>query len=310
MRFSLQLPTDRVSLGAEFGSASAVMEMARAAEDQGFDAVHVTEHPIPSDAWMSSGGHHALDPFVALAFAAAATTRLRLQTHLCVVPYRNPFLTAKAVATLDSLSGGRVIFGAGTGYLEPEFRALGVDYAARNELFDEALVVMKQAWTGESVTVDGRGFSAHGHHALPRPAQRPHPPIWIGGNSRRAIRRAVDHGDGWMPIPSPAKLAERRRTPGIETLDDLGARLDYLRAYAAERARPAPRDVMFMPIGRSMYHRGEPDPGEERAQIEELAEIGVTTVAVGFPVDSRREFIGRVERYSREIAAKIGPRGR
>jgi probable F420-dependent oxidoreductase len=306
MRFTLQLPTDRVSLGAEYGSAAAVMEMARAAEDHGFDAVHVTEHPIPSDAWMGSGGHHALDPFVALAFAAAATTRLRLQTHLCVVPYRNPFLTAKAVATLDSLSGGRVIFGAGAGYLEAEFRALGVDYAARNELFDEALVVMKQAWTGESLHAEGHGFSAQGHHALPRPAQRPHPPIWIGGNSRRAIRRAVDHGDGWMPIPNPARLAERRRTPGLETLDDLRARLGVLRAYAAERARPVPRDVMFMPIGRSMYDRGEPDPGAEAAQIAELAELGVTYIGVGFPVDSRREFLSRVERYAREVAARVG----
>ena len=305
MRFSLQLPTDRVALGAEFGSAEAVMEMARAAEEHGYDAVYVTEHPIPSDDWMRTGGHHALDPFVALAFAAAATCRLRLQTNLCVVPYRNPFLTAKSVATLDSLSGGRVIFGAGAGYLEPEFRALGVDYAVRNELFDEALVVMKQVWTGESVEIEGRGFAAHGHHALPRPAQRPHPPIWIGGNSRRAIRRVVDHGDGWMPIPNPAKLAGRRRTPGLETLEDLRARIGYLRSYASERGRAAPRDLMFMPIGRSMYSRAEPDPGAEIAQIQELAELGVTQLAVGFPVDTRREYLHALERYAREIAARI-----
>lgn len=305
MRFSLQLPTDRVALGAEYGSAEAVMEMARAAEGCGYDAVYVTEHPIPSDDWMRTGGHHALDPFVALAFAAAATRELRLQTNLCVVPYRNPFLTAKAVATLDSLSGGRVIFGAGAGYLEPEFRALGVDYAARNELFDEALVAMKQVWTGESVDVVGRGFEAHGHHALPRPAQRPHPPIWIGGNSRRAIRRAVDHGDGWMPIPNPAKLAERRRTPGLESVDDLRARQGYLRAYAAERGRRAPLDLMFMPIGRSMYSQAEPDVGAELAQVRELGELGVTQLAVGFPVDTRRDFLRAVERYSREIVARI-----
>ena len=305
MRFSLQLPTDRVKLGAEYGSAEAVMEMARAAEGCGYDAVYVTEHPIPSDDWMGTGGHHALDPFVALAFAAASTRRLRLQTNLCVVPYRNPFLTAKSVATLDSLSGGRVIFGAGAGYLEPEFRALGVDYAARNELFDEALVVMKQVWTGESVDLEGRGFAAHGHHALPRPAQRPHPPIWIGGNSRRAIRRAVDHGDGWMPIPNPATLAERRRTPGLESVEDLGARLGYLRAYAAERGRAVPPDLMFMPIGRSMYSRAEPDAGAELAQIRELAQLGVTQLAVGFPVDTRREFLRALERYAREIVARI-----
>jgi probable F420-dependent oxidoreductase len=254
---------------------------------------------------MRSGGHHALDPFVALAFAAAATARLRVQTNLCVVPYRNPFLTAKAVATLDSLSGGRLIFGAGAGYLEPEFRALGVDYAARNELFDEALVVMKQVWTGESVDVAGRGFAAHGHHALPRPAQRPHPPIWIGGNSRRAIRRAVEHGDGWMPIPNPAGLAERRRTPGLETLADLRGRLEYLRAYAAERGRPVPRDVMFMPIGRDMYARAEFDAAAQVDHARELEALGVTQLAIGFSVDSRREFLRYLERYAREVIAKV-----
>jgi probable F420-dependent oxidoreductase len=305
MRFSLQLPTDRVALGAEFGTAQAVMEMARAAEAGGWDAVFVTEHPIPADDWMRSGGHHALDPFVALAFAAAATERLRVQTNLCVVPYRNPFLTAKAVATLDSLSGGRLIFGAGAGYLEAEFRALGVDYAARNERFDEALVVMKQVWTGESVDIVGHGFVARGHHALPRPAQRPHPPIWIGGNSRRAMRRAVDHGDGWMPIPNPAALAERRRTPGLESLDDLRARLDYLRGYALEQGRRAPRDVMFMPLGRDMYAPAAFDAPAQVEHARALEALGVTQLAIGFPVDTRREFLRHLDRYSREVIAGL-----
>ena len=100
MKFNLQLPTDRVKFREQFGTAEAVMEMSNAAETHGYDAVFVTEHPIPQDEWMRTGGHHALDPFVALSFAAAGTRTLRLQTNLCVIPYRNPFITAKAVATL------------------------------------------------------------------------------------------------------------------------------------------------------------------------------------------------------------------
>ncbi|MCH8283798.1 MAG: LLM class flavin-dependent oxidoreductase, partial [Chloroflexi bacterium] len=128
-----------MNLGEEFVSAAGVMEVSRAAEAAGFDAVTVTDHPFPEDEWMRSGGHNALDPFVALSFAAAATTRLRLLTSIYVLPYRNPFLAAKSVASLDALSGGRVIFGIAAGYLEPEFEALGVSFDKRNELTDEAI---------------------------------------------------------------------------------------------------------------------------------------------------------------------------
>ena len=113
MKISLGLPTQRVDLPSEFVTGDAVAEMSQAAEAAGFDAVYVTEHPLPEQGWMATGGHHALDPFVVLSFAGAATTRLRLQTHLCVLPYRNPFLTAKAVASLDALSGGRELAGRG-----------------------------------------------------------------------------------------------------------------------------------------------------------------------------------------------------
>ena len=205
MRFSLGLPTDRVELGAEFGSARAIREMAGAAEELGFGSVFVTEHPIPGDEWMATGGHHALDPFVALAVAASATETLRLHTNLVVVPYRNPFLLAKSAASLDSLSGGRLDLGLGAGYLEAEFRALGADFEHRNERTDEALELLDRIWTGESLTVSGAGFEATGNHALPRPAQQPRPPLWIGGNSRRAIRRAVAHGRRLDALRQPAR---------------------------------------------------------------------------------------------------------
>src|SRR3954466_2118433 len=132
MQFCVSLQTDHVDLGDEFASGAGVAAVAQAAEAAGIDAVFVTEHPFPEDAWMASGGHHALDPFVTLAVAAAATTRLRVLTNLCVVPYHNPYVLAKTALTVDVLSGGRLILGCGAGYLEPEFAAVGSEFADRN----------------------------------------------------------------------------------------------------------------------------------------------------------------------------------
>lgn len=143
--------------------------------------MYVTERPFPEAKWLAHGGHHAIDPFIGLSFAAAVTSRLRLQTNLTVLAYRNPFLTAKAIATLDALSEGRTIIGAG--YLEGDFRALGVDPAQRNDLTDEAIRAMTAAWSGQTVEYEGSGFSATGNVMLPRPVQLPRPPLWIGGTA-------------------------------------------------------------------------------------------------------------------------------
>lgn len=243
MKVALVLPTDRVQLAAEFVTGDAIAQLALAAEQAGFDAVSVTEHPIPERGWLESGGHHALDPFVALAFAAAATTRLRLQTHLCVLPYRNPFLTAKSVASLDALSNGRMILGVGTGYLQGEFAALGVDFAQRNELTDEAIRTLRAVWSGQYVTLDGAGFRAEDNRALPVPAQAGGPPIWVGGNSKRAIRRALELGDGWLPMANTAQTVARRRTAALETVDDVAAAIAWAHRYADEIGRSAPLTV-------------------------------------------------------------------
>jgi probable F420-dependent oxidoreductase len=294
MRFVLQLPTDRVQLGAEFGTAEAVMEMARVAEECGYHAVSVTEHPIPEDEWMRTGGHHALDPFVALAFAAAASESLQLLTNLCVVPYRSPYLTAKAVASLDSLSGGRLIFGCGAGYLEAEFRALGVDFASRNELFDDALREMKRVWAGASLAI-----GASSHHALPRPAQLPHPPIWIGGNSQRAMRRAVELGDGWMPLLNFPQHVERRRTPAITGPDDLAKRLAGMREHAARTGRPFPRDIAFMSIAGGSYGKPGYDAGAKRAELAKLESLGVTWLHASFDAPGRFAWLAQLEGFAR-----------
>lgn len=305
MRISLGLPTHKVDAFAEFCSADAIAEMARAAEAGGLDAVFVTEHPIPANGWLGSGGHHALDPFVALSFAAAATSTLRLHTNLLILAYRNPFLAAKSIATLDALSGGRMIVGVGAGYLEGEFAALGVDFDARNDLTDEAIVAMRRAWSGESVVAAGRGWSASGNTALPTPVQQPAPPIWIGGNSKRAIRRVVDHADGWMPMPSPAGSEDRLKTPAIASLDALKARLDYAHEYAAHAGRETDFDVIFMPTGLDMFSKAAVDPGPVVEGIRAMADVGVTYCSLTIPGDTRAEYLRNLDVLAEHVVPAV-----
>jgi len=301
MRFSVSLPTDRVDRAAEFVTQAAVAEIARAAEDAGYDACFVTDHPFPPHRWLYGGGHHALDPFVALSFAAAATSRLRLQTHILVLPYRNPFLVAKAVLSLDVLSGGRVILGVAAGYLKGEFAALGADFEARQEGSDDAIRAMKLAWAGDDIHLDGRGFQATGNSMGFRPVQQPHPPIWVGGNSRAAIRRAVELGDGWVPFPNTAAMSRYTRTPPLETLDDLAQRVTFAREHAAAVGRRAPLDVCYSLI--SMGSRAI-EPADALDRIGTLRELGVTWLTVGFAADTRREYIAALQRFSRDIVAQ------
>jgi len=299
MRHSIGLPTDQVEHASEFVTADAVMETAAAAEAAGFDAVFVTDHPAPDAKWLAAGGHHALEPLVALSFAAAATTTLQLQTHIMVLAYRNPFLTAKSVLSLDVLSGGRVILGVASGYLKPEFGALGVDFEERNELTDEAIDVLRAVWTTDDVAWQGRHFASRGVTMRPRPTVDGGPPIWIGGNSTAAIRRAVERGNGWVPFPNPRSASRAVRTAEIATIDDLARRIDVLRELSEERGRTEPLDVCFSPFDRQ-------GPGV-RGEVEQLASIGVTWSVLAVEATSRAEWIDRM----RALADALGltPRG-
>ena len=208
MKFILQYPQAN-GLERDMLDAGDVGEMAAAAEKAGFDGFSLTEHPIPGAKWLAQGGHQSVDPFVALAFAAAATTRLRLLTYLAVVPYRNPFLLAKASATLDRMSNGRFVLGVGSGYHKTEFFALGVDFEERNALFDEALEVLPLAWSGEAFSYKGRHFEARNVIQLPRPTQQPIP-IWIGAGRTDPIV-PPEHGE---------RLATLFRSGGAEVALD------------------------------------------------------------------------------------------
>ncbi len=308
MRVSYGLPTHRVDRPGEFLEAAAVAELAAAAEAAGFAAVHTTDHPFPPHDWVAAGGHHSLDPLVALAVAAGATTRLRLQTHLLVAAYRNPFLMAKGVATLDVLSGGRTIVGLGTGYLEDEFAALGVPFSDRNARVDEAIAAMRAAWRGEATTFEGRFFRAAGNAMLPRPSQDPHPPLWIGGNSRRAIRRAVELGDGWCPFPARAGLAAHTRTATMDSTESLAAGIEAARRLAAEVGRASPLTVCFAPDGLGMGSTRPLDPERVLGSLRELAGLGVDWVTVALPGETRDEQLAAVEELGRTVLAGLAER--
>jgi len=273
MRFILSLPFMTHPQNPDFLTQEAVATLSQAAEAAGFDAVAVTEHPIPNDAWLASGGHDALDPFVALSFAAAATESIRLLTNLTVVPYRNPFMLAKSAASLDRLSRGRLILGCGAGYLREEFDALGVDFDERNALFDESLEVLRATWSGESVKYPGRHFNATGNTAHPTPAQS-EIPIWIGGNSKLSRRRVAEKAQGWMPMPNPRALGSRRRTVNVDNLDDLRGLMTYMTDHARKVGRQEPIDICFPAV--SGASAAGLDLDAHRTHLDELAGMGIT----------------------------------
>ena len=197
LQFNIPLPFDRHDVGDQFATMDAVREVGAAIERAGFSAALVTDHPCPTGRWLDDGGHHAHDPFVMLSLLAAATTTVRLQTGILVLPYCNPFIVARAVASLDRFANGRVTLGVGAGYFKGEYRALGVDFHTRNDLMDEYLKALKLALSGLEFASEGTGYPAYGNRVLPGPIQRSHPPIYIGGNAPRAIRHAAELGDGW-----------------------------------------------------------------------------------------------------------------
>jgi probable F420-dependent oxidoreductase len=292
IRWTVALPTDQVDSGPDLISADAVAEMAAALERVGVDACHVTDHPYPPEQWVADGGHHALDPLVTLSFAAAATTRLKLHTNVFVAAYRHPVLAAHTVATLDALSGGRVIFGVAVGYLEPEFDALGVDYGRRGAILDEVIARIRATWAGEQ--------GPWGNVMRPLPASRP--PIWFGGNSDAAVRRVVHSGQGWLPFPASPALARAVRTAQIADTDDLRLAIARLRDSAERIGRSDPIDICCTPFSHP-HHRPRLEPERVLAEAAELEAMGVTWLSIRLGAPSRAGYLENVERFGREVLA-------
>jgi len=237
LAFGVQLPVQALSLIVsepwEREDGVGVAELTRAAEAAdraGFFYVAICDHVAIPRAFAERMSTQWYDPISTLGYLAARTERARLLTNVFVGPYRHPLQTAKQFATLDQLSGGRVILGLGAGHVEGEFEALGVPFEARGRLLDEVIDDVKAAWADEFPAFDGPTWKTSDAGQRPRPVQQPRPPIWVGGSSKPAMRRVAERADGWVPQGTPradmpgsiAYIREHRDTVRPDAELDIG----------------------------------------------------------------------------------------
>jgi len=187
----------------QVASAEAIVTVAQRAEALGFDSVWVTDHIVIPHSAIPRFGETFFELFATLAYVAGKTRRVRLGTSVIILPYRNPLFMAKALATIDVLSGGRLIVGAAVGWLAEEVEALGIPFKERGARSNEALKIMKLLWTEAEPQFEGRFFKFADIKAEPKPLQKPHPPIWIGGSSTAALKRAAEFAEAWHPTHRP-----------------------------------------------------------------------------------------------------------
>ena len=225
--------------------------MAKKAEELGFDSIWYAEHPavpVHSDSpFPATGGEipwtysHFTDPYIALARASGATTTIKLGTGITLVPERNPLLLAKEIATLDRFSGGRFMFGVGTGWLREETEIMGGDFDHRWTQTREAIEVMKELWTKDEAEYHGRYYDFPAVRSFPKPAQQPHPPVILGGLARNVLQRIIAHADGWLPNRiTPAEVEEGR------------AKLDAMAAEAGRDPKSITISVFGQPADRDL----------------------------------------------------------
>lgn len=257
-------------------------ELAPALEARGYDTLLVPEHthiptsrrtPWPGGADLPKEYSHSLDPFVALSFAAAATKTLTIGTGICLIPQHDPIVTAKAVASLDLLSGGRMMFGMGAGWNVDEMENHGTVYETRFKLLEERVRAMKALWTEDEAAFHGDFVDFDPVWSYPKPVQRPHPPLYLGGESIHTLRRVVDFCDGWLP----------RARGGF----DLAAGMARLRDVAAE----AGRDMSG--IGVSVF-------GVKPAAnaLASYAEAGAERALIMLPSEPRDDVLRRLDTYA------------
>lgn len=300
MRLTFEYPSEVPDASAEFLRPSVMTSLAVRAEELGYHAIAMSDHPAPSARWRRAGGHDTLEPAVALGFMAAATTRIQLMTNLYVLPFRNPYLTAKALTSLDIVSGGRLIAGVGAGYLRSEFETLGAEFDSRAADFDRCLGALVNIWTDPEHPVPGVGYQvAEDVHLLP-PVQRPHPPIWIGGNSGAARRRVVRYGSGWSPVLAPPGVATSIRTQPLDTVEKFGAAVRRLK----EDLHQAGRDPDGIEVQVELPMLKLDDPGHVRRQIARLRTLrdaGATRAIVHVDAGSA----ARAGEYIEGVAASV-----
>jgi probable F420-dependent oxidoreductase len=299
MQFGVWIPNCR-----HLATPEIVRTVAVRAEALGYDSVWVSDHVVVPHANVRNFGETVFDPLVTLAVAAGATRRVQLGTTVLIVPYRNAVVTAKMISSLDALSGGRVLFGVGAGWVAAESAMLGVPFAERGAMTDEYLRAMRELWTSRAPSFTGTYTQFSDLVFEPKPLQKPHPPIWVGGHSTAALRRAVEFGAAWHPINrSPEELRAGRAEL---------TRLCQARGRAAAPAITLRNDVCLQRAGHPVptsTHAGRVLAGEAGGladQIRELAGCGVEHLVCEFLAadgrDLEEQMVGFAERVRPALA--------
>ncbi len=305
LAYGLQLPVAAQStmFAAPWEADAGTVELvrvAKACDRAGFFYVAVCDHVCVPRAQAKAMTTIWYDPIATMGFLAAATKHVRLLSYVYVAGYRHPLMTAKAFCTLDALSGGRVILGVGAGHLEGEFAALGVDFARRGRLLDDAIDVVRKAFLDEYPEHDGPIWQVHDVGLRPRPLQQPRPPIWVGGNTPAALKRAATRGDGWLPQGTfrdqlPGQIAtireHRRRARGADVPIEIGANSEWL--Y----------------IGTPGFELGPNSRSGSGAAIaaslRELRAMGVSHCGVRFRTRSCDELVDQIEAFATDVAPHL-----
>jgi probable F420-dependent oxidoreductase len=258
-------------------------ELARAAEERGFESLFVTEHthipasrrtPFPGGGELPKEYSHTLDPFVGLTAAAAATRTLKVGTGICLIIEHDPITTAKEIASLDFLSGGRFLFGVGAGWNAEEMENHGTAFKTRFRLLRERVLAMKEIWTKDAAEFHGELVNFGPLWSWPKPVQKPHPPVLLGGESGHTLQRVVDFCDGWFPRGRAAEAI----LPGLADLKTRAAR--------------AGRDMKTISVS---VFGAKPD----EATLRTYAEAGITRAILRLPSEPRDAILALLDRHAK-----------
>jgi probable F420-dependent oxidoreductase len=274
--------------------------VASAADRLGYAHIACSDHVIVPRTRLEAMGGPWYESIATLAYLGGRTTQIELLTHVLVLPYHNPLALAKSLATLDVMTRGRLIAGVGSGHLKPEFKVLRIPFEERAAMTDEYIEVLKTLWESEAPEWSGKYFPFRDVVLEPRPHRKPRPPIWVGGNSRRIVRRSVEHADGWVPWQI--------------SLDELRELVAYGRELG-EKTSPRGRWDVAAPfptmdlVGAGRRPAGEgavlSDTDEIAARIDRFRSVGVTRLHVSFLHDCCGELVEQLEAFAERVMKRL-----
>jgi probable F420-dependent oxidoreductase len=309
MKFGLAVTTSVNPAATETAQADYVTRLAALAEATGFDSIWVSDRTVfPTDlaarypdrfgpGRANPAGQNVLEALTTLSFLAGVVKSLHLGISVLVLPFRNPVLNAKMITTLDVLSGGRVIFGVGVGWMPEEFEAMGAAYADRGSVTDEQIELFKVLCQYEVAEYQGKHYHFSGLTFFPKPLQQPHPPIWVGGNSQAALRRAARLGDGWHGIRlTPEEVAQKRQT--LQQLCRQYGRPPEAVSVTL-RATLALDEATYAPNGDRVLLTGTPKQIED--DLRRYEEAGLAYLVLSVTGTDTKTTIDAIQRFTDEV---------